>query len=83
MAPARRNPQEDAEAVFGSVLRGLRQDRQMSQEELAQACERAPEYISLLERGKKSPTLRTLLRLADALEYPLSKIISRIEKQLG
>jgi transcriptional regulator with XRE-family HTH domain len=54
----------------------------LSQEELAFEAGLHRTYISLLERGVKSPTLNVLFRLADALDIPASEFIQEIEVQL-
>ena len=36
-------------------------------------------FTSLLERGLRSPTMRTVVRLSDALEVRPSEIVSRME----
>jgi transcriptional regulator with XRE-family HTH domain len=47
------------EEAFGKVLKEIRQEHSLSQEELGfeSGCHRT--YISLLERGRKSPSLNT------------------------
>lgn len=71
------------EQVFGLVVRDLRQERGLSQEALSFACQRHRTYISLLERGKNSPSLKTLWMLAEALDVLPSEIIHRMEQTLG
>ena len=73
--PRRRSTEE----IFGDVLRAVRRDRGLSQEELAHACDRHRTYISKLERGKSSPTLGTIVQMADALEVRPSELLRRIE----
>jgi transcriptional regulator with XRE-family HTH domain len=65
--------------AFGEVLRELRQERGLSQEGLSFACERHRTYVSLLERGRSSPSLGTLWMLAKALEVRPSEIVRRVE----
>lgn len=69
---------DDLEKRFGDELRRLRTKRGLSQEALAHACGRHRTYVSLLERGKKSPTLRTLFMLASALGVPPTSLISKL-----
>jgi transcriptional regulator with XRE-family HTH domain len=38
-------------------------------------------YISRLEHDKKSPTLETLFRIADALNISASGLIARVERK--
>ncbi len=68
--------------VFGQVLKQRREFLNLSQEELAFEAGLHRTYISLLERGVKSPTLNVLFRLADALDIPASEFIQEIEVQL-
>lgn len=75
---ARKTP----EVVFGEVLRQLRLDQDLSQEALAHACDRHRTYISLLERGKHSPSIATLFLLADALATKPSELLRRVEAGL-
>lgn len=58
----------DALKALGSTIRKLRKDRGLTQEVLAEMCERHPVYISELERGKKNPSMDSLLRICGALE---------------
>lgn len=75
-------PRQSPEAAFGDVLRQLRLAQDLSQEALAHACDRHRTYISLLERGKHSPSIGTLFRLADALSTQPSDILHRVEALL-
>lgn len=67
---------------FGIVLKNYRTDYGISQEELAGKCGLDRTYISLLERGKRSPTINTLFSIADALEQSPSVLIKDLEKIL-
>ena len=71
-----------AEALFGKVLRELRKKKGVSQETLAFESGYHPTYIGQLERGKKSPSLRTIMRLASALNTLGSEILRGVEKDL-
>jgi len=74
--------EEKLKAAFGSVIRELRQDQGLSQEALSFAAGRHRTYVSLLERGRNSPSLATLWSLAVALKVPPSEIVFRVERQL-
>jgi len=54
----------------------------MSQEELAHKSGYHPTYIGQLERGEKSPSLKTIVSLAAALETLGSEMLKRVESQL-
>jgi transcriptional regulator with XRE-family HTH domain len=68
---------------FGANLRWARERAGISQEALAnEACvDRAA--ISVFERGKRNPNLRTLLRLARALELPPGVLLRGVEAGYG
>lgn len=53
-------------------IRELREKKKMSQAELANASGLSTTYISLLEGGKKSPTLKSLEKICEALGVPFA-----------
>ncbi len=55
------------ELQFGIVIKHHRSAQRLSQEALAESSYLHRTYISQLERGKKSPTLRVIAQLAKAL----------------
>ncbi|OGP56621.1 MAG: hypothetical protein A2V65_08690 [Deltaproteobacteria bacterium RBG_13_49_15] len=67
--------------AFGFILRRLRQDRGLSQESLGFESGYHRTYISLLERGKKSPSLQTIFTLSKALEIEPNELIRQVESQ--
>jgi transcriptional regulator with XRE-family HTH domain len=68
------------EAV-GAELTKLRVDRGWSQLKLADALGYTERYIGQMERGAKSPTLRTLADLAKAFSTEVSTIIKAAERR--
>jgi len=52
-----------------------------SQEDLAGHCQLDRPYISLIEVGRKQPTLSVLLRSADGLQYSLSEFIRLVQER--
>ena len=70
------------EKAFGQVLQELRRERGISQEELGFQSGYHRTYISLLERGKKSPSLQTIFQLANALLIEPSEILKRVESSV-
>jgi transcriptional regulator with XRE-family HTH domain len=62
------------EAAVGGVLRHLRQVRDMTARDLADASGVSTAMISRIERGQVSPSLATLSALADALDAPLASL---------
>lgn len=69
--------------TFGIVLRRLRTEKGFSQLNFALECELDRTYISLLERGKRQPSLSTMLKLAKVLNIPASEILREVENLLG
>ncbi|MBX3177742.1 MAG: helix-turn-helix transcriptional regulator [Candidatus Hydrogenedentes bacterium] len=69
--------------VIGKVLADRRRASNMSQETLAFECGLHPTYISQVERGLKSPTMRTMFQIASVLETPLSEVIREVEKKIS
>lgn len=67
------------EKVFGQILRDLRQKRGLSQEQLGFESGYHRTYVSLLERGLKSPSLEAIFRIAMALKVKPSIMIQQVE----
>lgn len=68
--------------AFGKVLRAFRRERRLSQEALAFDSGLDRTYVSLLERGTKSPTLNTMVVLCFALNLSLSSLATRIDEMV-
>mgnify|MGYP001811170059 CR=1 FL=1 len=60
---------------IGIIIRQHRISQHLSQEDLAEKSALDRTYISMLERGKKSPTIETANRIAFALGTKLSLIL--------
>jgi len=61
--------------LLGGAIKTHRTLLRLSQEELAERCGFDRTYISMLERGKRNPSLLNLLKLAKGLETSISKLI--------
>lgn len=68
--PRRVSEAETPAARFGMNLRWARQRSGLSQEALANEAAVDRAAVSVFERGRRNPNLRTVLRLARALEVP-------------
>lgn len=64
---------------FGQRLRTYREERGLSQEELADAAHLHRTHISLIERGQRSVRLETIERLALALRIQPAALMPSIE----
>jgi transcriptional regulator with XRE-family HTH domain len=60
----------EIEKAFGQTLKELRVKAGLSQEALTLECDLDRTYISLLERGLRQPTLKSLFKIADILHPP-------------
>jgi transcriptional regulator with XRE-family HTH domain len=69
------------EQQFGEALRQLRIQKKLSQEALGFESGYHRTYISLLERGKKSPSLNTIFKLADTLNIKPSELVGSIQAE--
>jgi transcriptional regulator with XRE-family HTH domain len=56
----------------GNRLRELRKERNMSMRALARASNLSANALSMIERGKTSPSVSTLYKLADAMGIPIT-----------
>ena len=61
---------------FGDHLKSLRTSKNLSQVELAFRGDFDRNYIGMLERGERNPSLKNLKRLADALEISLPDLLN-------
>ena len=62
---------------FGKRLRELRKAQGYSQEGFALTVELDRTYIGGIERGERNPGLKTILRIAEALEVPAAELFSQ------
>ncbi|MGG0475530.1 helix-turn-helix transcriptional regulator [Priestia aryabhattai] len=72
----------DIEQAFGIVIKKYRLERSMSQEKLAFGSNLDRTFISLLERGKRKPTVNTLFSIAKVLEVRPYMIVKDAENLL-
>jgi transcriptional regulator with XRE-family HTH domain len=76
-----RSPQHLA---LGTVLRGAREERGLSQEELGFRSGLHRNYVGGCERGEINLSFGSLLRLSEGLDgVPLSELVRRYEALLG
>lgn len=72
----------DPAVAFGQILRALRREAGLSQEQLALAAQIERNFVSLIERGINQPTIRVIFKLASALDIAPSMMITEVEKKL-
>lgn len=59
----------------GRAIRTCRAHKNLTQAALASRCALSESYLSLIESGKRDPTLSTLEVVARGLEIPLSMLV--------
>jgi transcriptional regulator with XRE-family HTH domain len=72
---------EEALQTLGEAIRARRGEIDgLSQEGLADLSGLHRTYVSEIERGLRNPSYRNLVKLAVALELPLSELVARAER---
>lgn len=61
--------------TIGKNLRTYRKQRNLTQEQLAERAGFSPNYIGILERGEKLPSLETLLTLLNQLNVSADMVL--------
>lgn len=72
-----RQPSKKIISILAGNLRYLRNQKQLSQEDLADICGLHRTYIGSVERGERNVTLSTLELLATALEVNIAQLLSK------
>lgn len=63
---------------FATNLRSLRETRRLTQQELAARAKISVSYVSMLERGQRSPPLDTLEHVARALHVRPTALLQKL-----
>lgn len=74
-------PDFESQRIFGVVIRQARERLHLSQEDLAAEAGLHRTYISLLERGRRTPSLTVIIQLATALELSATKLLDAFEQE--
>ena len=80
MRPSRNLPLIQA---FSAVLKARRLELGLTQEDLAGAVELDRPYITMLEAGRKQPTVSVLWRIAAGLDLSACELATRVDEQLA
>jgi len=72
---------KDLKAAIGGVLRAKREKLGISQEEVAERAGVDRTYVSILERGLKSPTVETLEKVCAALGTLPERVIEEARRK--
>jgi transcriptional regulator with XRE-family HTH domain len=66
---------------FGKILRRRREAAGLSQEALAAKANLHRNYVGLLERGQRMPSLLVVQQLASALETTMADLVAEVERK--
>jgi transcriptional regulator with XRE-family HTH domain len=66
----------DWQAIMAKNVRKLRQQRKLTQEQLAFASKIDLTYLGGIERGRRNPSLMVMARIAEALGVALQRLLS-------
>lgn len=66
-------------AEFAEVLRQVRLQAGMTQEDLAERAGVSVRFISFLETGRRQPSLSALAALSDGVGLPMSELLRLLE----
>lgn len=69
--------------AFGVVLRRLRIDSGLTQEQLGFEADLRRTYVSVLELGQQQPSLTTIIKIAKALHISASNLIDLVEAEIN
>ena len=64
--------------AIGRNIRKFRKERHLRQEDLAEKTGLSANYIGMVERGEKTPSLETLIRIINALRVSADVILSDV-----
>jgi len=68
--------------AFGVVLRNLREEKNISQEKLAELTSVDRVTIYRFENGLMQPTLESIFKLSDAINIKPSEFLTLVEEEL-
>lgn len=70
----------DMRRLVGKNFARLRDERNMTQEDVAAATGISQQYLSGLERGKRNPTIITIYEISQALDVDPMELLRRNKK---
>jgi transcriptional regulator with XRE-family HTH domain len=65
---------------FGTEIKSVRKAKKITQLQLASLCDIDIRTIQRIEKGEFNPSLRVLIRIANAFEMSLSSLIKQVEE---
>jgi transcriptional regulator with XRE-family HTH domain len=74
---------DTVDQALGQALRKLRTDRGWTQAELALRAGMDRSFVSLIELGRNSPSVRMLVRLCQALDTRPGDVLHDVERRVN
>ncbi|MBS1508565.1 MAG: helix-turn-helix transcriptional regulator [Bacteroidetes bacterium] len=72
----------DLNKALGKVLKELRENKRMSQQELGDYADVDRSFISRIERGIGTPSVAVVFKICALLEIKPSEFLARVENQV-
>ena len=72
--------EEEIRVAYGKAVRTIRQNKKISQEELADLCGLHRTYISDIELGKRNVSLENIDKISHALQVKKSELFVEVEQ---
>ena len=66
--------------TIGKNIRKYRLSKKLTQEDLAEKIDLSPNYIGMIERGEKTPSLETFISILNALEIAADPVLAEVLK---
>jgi transcriptional regulator with XRE-family HTH domain len=73
----------DAGIAFGKVLRRLREAAGLTQEQFGFEADLRRTYVSILELGQQQPSLKTILKIAKALNCSPGSLLDMVSEEIS
>lgn len=70
---------EKVQVTFGAAVRKEREARRLTQEQVAELADLHTNYVSSVERGERNIGIHNVVRLAYALDLPVSALVSPLD----
>ena len=69
--------------ALGHAIRQVREDRNLSQERLAELAHLHRTYVSSVEQGRRNLSIENIARIANALGVSMTELIQLCEDRIG
>lgn len=79
--PSTDGHRDESLLALGERIRQARRDRKMTLQDLASATGLSVSMLSLVERGKTSPSIGSLVVVASALQTPVAELVAGIDQR--